>query len=895
MKYFFTACIAIQSLLFVLNTSPLQAQVRTKRFSQTQDLSAFGVSAGNKQATPTLSLSVIDAAPLLLEDETEAKQGRPFRFGLNRTVDVDIIGAAAQSEQNGTRTYSYQITADGAFSINLIFDRFQLKPGSKLYLYNGDRTMLIGPITDAQNPRSGGNPAGSEFWTDLVQGSTLMIDLQEPIAGSGTSELHLSSVVHAYKNLFPNMNKAFGQAGTCHPNMVCHPTFQFEGDGVAMILTAGGGRACTGSMVTDMRQSFRSFFLTAFHCVDINTANGTLSTGEIADAENWLVRFNYQSTTCAPGVDDLDVVTLNGTTFRAANSSSDFALFELVQQVPSDVNTTYNGWNRGAATTSNNFGIHHPRGDVKKISFTSNDTQIIGFNGGAGSEYVTSFWSTSGVTDPGSSGSPLFDGNRRIVGQLWGGPSFCGAPGGSLRDYYGRVFVSWTGGGTNSTRLSNWLDPDNANSTSVTNGVKPLVSGPAAFTTAGSFSLNTGTSSITSWTVTGGAGVVSPTSGTGNTANLTALSNGTNLTITFGVDAGQSYPIRFAKVFDAVNTVPTLSGLAASPATVCVGSPTTFTATVGGFSGNYSFTLSNGSSPISGTSSSTAFSQSVTAGGSGVQTFTLTVANSFTTTAASTTLTVNTFPVVAITPNPGLNILSGQSATLTASGGSSYSWSSGDNTPSISVSAAGPYSVTGTTNGCSGTATVTVNVLTTLPPSITAQPASTSTVCVGASVMVTVGVSGSISGYQWLKGGSPVAGQTGPTLSLGNVQVGDGGVYSLSLTGPAGSTTSNNFTLTVNLVPVVTLTIPAGTTAQGSSGIALITLPPNGFPTTFQALGGSSYERQIVLDQINGYAIRQVDSNTTGIFPINRLGLFTLTVTGAGGCGRTVQWVVQRQ
>ena len=152
MKHLLTAFIGILSLLLVLSTSTLHAQVRTKRFGQPQNLSAFGITSGNKQGTPTLSLSAIDAAPLLLEDEAEGKLGRPFRFGLNRAVDVDIIGAAAQTEQNGTRTYSYQITADGAFSINLIFDRFRLKPGSKLYLYNSERTMLIGPITDAQNP-----------------------------------------------------------------------------------------------------------------------------------------------------------------------------------------------------------------------------------------------------------------------------------------------------------------------------------------------------------------------------------------------------------------------------------------------------------------------------------------------------------------------------------------------------------------------------------------------------------------------------------------------------------------------------------------------------------------------------------------------------------------------
>jgi hypothetical protein len=121
------------------------------------------------------------------------------------------------------------------------------------------------------------------------------------------------------------------------------------------------------------------------------------------------------------------------------------------------------------------------------------------------------------------------------------------------------------------------------------------------------------------------------------------------------------------------------------------------------------------------------------------------------------------------------------------------------------------------------------------------------------------------------------------------------GGYSLSVTGPGGSTTSNGFTLSVNPVPVVTLTIPTGTTAQGSSGIALITLPANGLPTVFQAFGGNLYERLIVLDRVNGFEIRQVDTNTTGLFTINRTGLFTLKVTSAGGCSRTVQAVVQRQ
>jgi hypothetical protein len=254
---------------------------------------------------------------------------------------------------------------------------------------------------------------------------------------------------------------------------------------------------------------------------------------------------------------------------------------------------------------------------------------------------------------------------------------------------------------------------------------------------------------------------------------------------------------------------------------------------------------------------------------------------------------------VGIAANPSLNIFAGQTATLTASGANSYSWSAAQSTTAISVSVAGPYTVTGTTGSCSGTATVTLTVNTILPPTITAQPASASTVCAGATVMVTVGVSGSISGYQWLKGGSSVPGQTGPTLSLGNVQAGtpdrtDAGVYSLSLTGPTGNTTSSNFTLTVNPTPTATITFPNSVTVAGSP-VPIVRVPALNPPVVFQASGGSSYERVSIVDRINGYEIRQNDSNNTGIFPITRLGLFTLTVRDVSGCSRTVQWVVEQQ
>ena len=83
-----------------------------------------------------------------------------------------------------------------------------------------------------------------------------------------------------------------------------------------------------------------------------------------------------------------------------------------------------------------------------------------------------------GTTEPGSSGSPLFSPEQRIVGQLHGGGAACGN---NLSDWYGRLAVSWNAGGTAATRLRDWLDPVDGGATQVLDGRDAL---EAPFTVA---------------------------------------------------------------------------------------------------------------------------------------------------------------------------------------------------------------------------------------------------------------------------------------------------------------------------------------------------------------------------------------------------------------------------
>jgi hypothetical protein len=130
--------------------------------------------------------------------------------------------------------------------------------------------------------------------------------------------------------------------------------------------------------------------------------------------------------------------------------------------VPLDYNPFFAGWDNSGTIPTTTVSIHHPSGDIKKIAFDDNPATISQAMGSTEANSTwTVQWDRNTTTEGGSSGSPLFDQSRRIIGQLWGGGASCQnltAP-----DYYGRVSSSWEPVGSNSTnQLKHWLDPLNS-------------------------------------------------------------------------------------------------------------------------------------------------------------------------------------------------------------------------------------------------------------------------------------------------------------------------------------------------------------------------------------------------------------------------------------------------
>jgi len=386
-------------------------------------------------------LPEIDLETLYMEDEIDENDPDiPWRFGKDIAVDYSLLNSGTWDVlPNGDRIWRLEIISYGAFSINLIYKKFYMPEGATLFLYNPQKTHVIGSFTKDNHKPDGG------FATIPVRGERCIIEYYEPAKYKGQGQLEISYVIHAYKDFYASFNKGYGSSGECNVNVNCPEgdEWQNEKRGVAMVLTSNNARKCSGSMINNTAQDGTPYFLTANHCKG----------GE----NTWIIMFNYESPNCDNEVGPT-CQSVQYSTLRASNTISDFCLVELSVVPPLDYHVYYNGWKKTDEPSLHSACIHHPKGDIKKISFDNNpcvSDKYLGTQGLEGSHWKIEQWDV-GTTEPGSSGSPLFNSSHYIIGQLHGGFASCTS---LTSDWYGKFSTSWDYGSQENNRLMDWLDP----------------------------------------------------------------------------------------------------------------------------------------------------------------------------------------------------------------------------------------------------------------------------------------------------------------------------------------------------------------------------------------------------------------------------------------------------
>jgi PKD repeat protein/V8-like Glu-specific endopeptidase len=420
-----------------------------------------GTFAKSQANIPEFKLKKINIRKLLKEDK---EFPAPLRYAIHESVDIDIKKTDLVIENELGKIYQYKLVSEGALSINIFFKNYHVPEDAELYLYNPKRDVIYGAFTSLNN-KSFGRLAIADFPSEEV-----ILEYFEPHQAAFEGEVVIGSVGKAYRNIDDilsdyvitqqsfkvDVNCPVGDEYQLEKHAVCRMTFK-EGR---------GSFVCTGALINNTKFNGIPYFLTANHCISSDTVAQTLVT-----------YFNYERAQC----DDNTVVSLNktisGASLKASASPSDFTLLELSKIPDESFKPYYAGWNIADTAPGNSYSIHHPGGQVKEIAIDL-DSAIsypfqINWKDQGGVSPPNSHWQVSfdvGGTEGGSSGSPLFDGNNKIVGQLHGGDTSI--------DYYGKLSRSWNGV-VKSRALKFWLDPDDTGVSEIEgytpNGIKPDV------------------------------------------------------------------------------------------------------------------------------------------------------------------------------------------------------------------------------------------------------------------------------------------------------------------------------------------------------------------------------------------------------------------------------------
>jgi lysyl endopeptidase len=408
---------------------------------------SFSLADKSLQQVDRKEMKPIDPARLLQEDERRGKRRprpAPQRFAVAEEAAFGLDNAGTWQDVPDGRLWRLRIHTPGAVSHNLGITRFELPRGAKLWVYDPAHEHVEGPYTQANRSQAG------SLWTPVIEGDEIVVELFVP-TNAGRASILISKVNKGYRG-FTKVGLLGNSEGTCNIDVVC-PEGNPWGDQIRAVTayTINGTEACTGTMMNNTALDFTPYVLSANHC-GVSTAN----------AATIVAYWNFQASTCDTHGPGSTTSNQTGATFRAANAASDFALFQLNATPDPSFHVYYAGWDWSGIAPPGVACIHHPRADVKAISF-ANTPPVASGNFWMANWDVSRPGNTVAVTESGSSGSCIFASDtHRCIGQEFGGPSFCGASAGSLNDSYGRLSMSWTGGGTNATRLRNWLDPTNS-------------------------------------------------------------------------------------------------------------------------------------------------------------------------------------------------------------------------------------------------------------------------------------------------------------------------------------------------------------------------------------------------------------------------------------------------
>ena len=405
-------------------------------------------------------------------DRWQARDGVPMPVAKLISVDYSMENAGSYTLlPDGENIWRLHLSAKDAVAIMLYYNDFYIPEGGQLFIYNPDKSQLLGAYTHRTHP------AGGLFATEFIGGDELILEYVASKTSDEKPRIAIGDIGYGYNTAalreFCGITTR-ATSGSCNVDINCDEgkAWQNEKKGVCYTVQRIGARSyiCTGTLMNNTALDFKPLILTAAHC-----GNSGSTFASASDMLQWLFYFNREREDC-----NSEMTTVSNSmtgclllTNTGMSGGSDGLLLSLIYNIPENYDVFYNGWDRSGDAALSGVCIHHPQGDYKKIStydepVRSYTFQSTEFNGDTQAHWNVVFKATTnghGVTEEGSSGSPLYNENKLVVGTLTGGNSTCSYTRGL--NLYGKLSYHWDMYKTDSTRMDVWLDPLNT-------GVKTL-------------------------------------------------------------------------------------------------------------------------------------------------------------------------------------------------------------------------------------------------------------------------------------------------------------------------------------------------------------------------------------------------------------------------------------
>ncbi|MBR6250389.1 MAG: trypsin-like peptidase domain-containing protein [Bacteroidales bacterium] len=407
------------------------------RFILTSTLVAFAIATYAQSAEPYRFVGDVDWIQMPAAHFVSSEKGQPLSFATPIEVDVPATSAGTVTQvDDDMYVWTLGVYSEWAENLSILLANVALADDEYIYVYALNDTAYQQFTSQSKFPEG-------YLQTFPVDGDSLIVEYVGPREFPSFSLVQVNCgfmSLPKVQSSSANKSGEFGDAASCEIDVRCNSDIADIKQSVCRLIV-NGSDLCTGVLINNTANDGKPYVLTAAHCFKGNRMKSNMT------------MFNFENTACEGVAYATDYTVISGAKLLLLDETRDLALLLLSDTPPASARPYYAGWNVDASNIESGsqfYTIHHPVGDVRKVSsaatvalksYTSDRTNSnLSFD--KNSHWRVSRWLT-GTTEAGSSGAPLFDSHGRVLGGLTGGAASCNCTSSGCYDFFFAMSQSW--------------------------------------------------------------------------------------------------------------------------------------------------------------------------------------------------------------------------------------------------------------------------------------------------------------------------------------------------------------------------------------------------------------------------------------------------------------------